>query len=55
MGPCLPDGCVVLTSLEAADDEIRAGKFVTRSWIYSFASGKLTKLLEASNYSCMNA
>ena len=46
-GSRLPDGRVILTSLEAADvAEIRAGKVVSHSWLYSFASGKLTKLLE---------
>ena len=45
-GAHLPDGRVILTSLEAADvAEIRAGKVVTHSWLYSPASGKLTKLL----------
>ncbi|MBC8357159.1 MAG: hypothetical protein H8E66_34745, partial [Planctomycetes bacterium] len=45
-GARLPDGRVILTSLEAADvAEIRTGKVVSHSWLYSFASGKLTKLL----------
>ena len=38
---------MILNSLEAADvAQIRAGKVITNSWLYSFASGKLTKLLE---------
>ena len=46
-GPRLSDGRVILTSLEAADvAQIRSGKVVTNSWLYSFASGKLTKLLD---------
>ena len=51
-GARLPDGRVILTSLEAADvAEIRAGKVVSHSWLYSPASGKLTKLLESDSLS----
>ena len=51
-GSRLPDGRVILTSLEAADvAEIRAGKVVSHSWLYSPASGKLTKLLERNSLS----
>ena len=51
-GARLPDGRVILTSLEAADvAEIRAGKVVSPSWLYSPASGKLTKLLESDSLS----
>ncbi len=51
-GARLPDGRVILTSLEAADvAEIRAGKVVSHSWLYRPASGELTKLLERNSLS----